>query len=68
MKDYTCLGKIVTGKNCLRPEVEKGITNESRVLGSFSFAKKSNITSSRKIQICKTLVRPRQHVEQNLGR
>ena len=59
VKDYTYLGTLLTNKNLLIPEVEKGITNASRAYYTLlPLAKSQSILRAEKINIYKTLITP----------
>jgi uncharacterized protein involved in tellurium resistance len=59
VKDYTYLGTVLTNKNELRPEIEKGITNANRAYNALlSLLKSQSVRRAEKVKIYKTLIRP----------
>jgi hypothetical protein len=59
VKDYSYLGKILTNKNELRPDIDKRITNTSRAYYALlPLLKSQSVIRAEKIKIYKTLIRP----------
>jgi hypothetical protein len=59
VKDCTYLGTLLTNKNELRPEVEKGITNANRAYYALlPLLVCQSILRAEKMNICKTLITP----------
>jgi len=59
VKDCMYLGKILTNKNELRPEIAKRITNANTAYCALLCLRKSHkVLRAEKVKICKTLIRP----------